>query len=116
LFFAQDNIKGMVMEPSPQGKHLPLAGANVIWEGTSVGTITDVDGNFILPYKSSYKRLIISYVGYNLKTIDVKNPNTVIHILLEPTDDLDEVTVTTRKKASATSYITSQNISFISSK
>ena len=25
LFFAQDNIKGMVMEPSPQGKHLPLA-------------------------------------------------------------------------------------------
>ena len=82
LFFAQDNIKGMVMEPSPQGKHLPLAGANVIWEGTSVGTITDVDGNFILPYKSSYKRLIISYVGYNLKTIDVKNPNTVIHILL----------------------------------
>ncbi len=87
-----------------------------IWEGTSVGTITDVDGNFILPYKSSYKRLIISYVGYNLKTIDVKNPNTVIHILLEPTNDLDEVTVTTRKKASATSYITSQNISFISSK
>ena len=116
LFFAQDTIKGMVMEPSPQGKHLPLPGANVIWEGTSKGTITDVDGNFTLPYQSSYKRLIISYVGYKSKTIDVTNPNTVIHILLNPTDDLEEVTVTTRRKASATSYIASQNITTISSK
>ena len=116
LFFAQDKIKGMVMEPSPQGKHLPLPGANVIWEGTSVGTITDIDGNFTLPYESSYKTLIISYVGYKSKTIDVKNPNTVIHILLQSTDDLNEVTVTTRKKASATSYLASQNITTISSK
>jgi outer membrane receptor for ferrienterochelin and colicin len=116
LFFAQDKIKGMVMEPSPQGKHLPLPGANVIWEGTSVGTITDIDGNFTLPYESSYKRLIISYVGYKSKTIDIKNPNTVIHILLQSTDDLEEVTVTTRKKASATSYLASQNITTISSK
>jgi len=116
LFFAQDTIKGMVMEPSPQGKHLPLPGANVVWEGTSKGTITDVDGNFTLPYQSSYKRLIISYVGYKSKTIDVTNPNTVIHILLNPTDDLEEVTVTTRRKASATSYIASQNITTISSK
>jgi outer membrane receptor for ferrienterochelin and colicins len=116
LFFSQDKIKGMVMEPSPQGKHLPLLGANVIWEGTSMGTITDIDGNFTLPYESSYKRLIISYVGYKSKTIDVKNPNTVIHILLQSTDDLEEVTVTTRKKASATSYLASQNITTISSK
>ena len=116
LFFAQDTIKGMVMEPSPQGKHLPLPGANVVWEGTSKGTITYVDGNFTLPYQSSYKRLIISYVGYKSKTIDVTNPNTVIHILLNPTDDLEEVTVTTRRKASATSYIASQNITTISSK
>ena len=116
LFFAQDKIKGMVMEPSPQGKHLPLPGANVIWEGTSVGTITDIDGNFTLPYESSYKRLIISYVGYKSKTIDVKNPNTVIHILLQSTDDLEEVTVTTRKKASATSYLASPNITTVSSK
>ena len=78
LFFAQDKIKGMVMEPSTQGKHLPLAGANVIWEGTSVGTITDIDGNFTLPYESIYKTLVISYVGYKSKTIDIKNPNTIM--------------------------------------
>ncbi|MDA1177051.1 MAG: carboxypeptidase-like regulatory domain-containing protein, partial [Bacteroidetes bacterium] len=116
LFFAQDKIKGMVMEPSTQGKHLPLAGANVIWEGTSVGAITDIDGNFTLPYESIYKTLVISYVGYKSKTIDIKNPNTIIHILLEATDNLEEVTVTTRKKASATSYIAAQNITTISSK
>ena len=116
LFFAQDKIKGMVMESSPQGKHLPLAGANVIWEGTSLGVITDIDGNFTLPYESSYKRLSISYVGYKSKIIDVKDSNTIIHIVLQSTDDLEEVTVTTRKKASATSYIASQNITTISSK
>ena len=116
LFFAQDTIKGMVMESSPQGKHLPLAGANVIWEGTSLGVITDIDGNFTLPYESSYKRLSISYVGYKSKIIDVKDSNTIIHIVLQSTDDLEEVTVTTRKKASATSYIASQNITTISSK
>lgn len=116
LFFAQDKIKGMVMEPSAQGKHLPLAGANVIWEGTSVGAITDIDGNFILPYESTYKTLVISYVGYKSKIISVTNPNTVIHILLEAKDDLDEITLTTRKKASVTSYIAAQNITTISSK
>ncbi len=116
LFFAQDKIKGMVMEPSAQGKHLSLAGANVIWQGTSVGAITDIDGYFTLPYENNYKTLVISYVGYKSKTISVTNPNTVIHILLEAKDDLEEVTVTTRKKASATSYIAAQNITTISSK
>ena len=116
LFFAQDKIKGMVMEPDASGKHSPLAGANVIWDGTSVGTITDVDGNFTLPYETTYKKLIISFVGYKTNTLEVDNPNTMVHILLTPTDDLQEITVTTRRKASATSYIASQNITTISSK
>lgn len=116
ICIAQVKIKGMVMEPSPDGKHRPLAGANILWEGTSIGTISDFDGNFTLPYESTYKKLIISYVGYKTNIIQVEKPNTFVHILLSPTDDLNEVTVTTRKKASATSYIAAQNITTISSK
>ena len=116
LCLAQANIKGMVMEPAANGKHRPIAGANVVWEGTSVGTITDVDGTFTLPYETSYKTLVISYVGYKTNTVAVDGPNTLVHSLLTPTDDLKEVTVTTRKKAAATSYIASQNITTISSK
>lgn len=116
LVVAQTNIKGMVMEPDANGKHRPLAGANIIWKGTTVGTITDVDGTFTLPYETTYKKLIISFVGYKTNTLEVDNPNTMVHILLTPTDDLQEVTVTTRQKAAATSYIASQNITTISSK
>lgn len=116
LVVAQTNIKGVVMVSDANGKHRPLAGANVIWDGTSVGTISDFDGNFTVPYEMTYKKLTISFVGYKTKTLEVGNPNTVVHILLFPTGDLQEITVTTRKKASATSYIASQNITTISSK
>lgn len=116
LIVAQTSIKGMVMVSDASGKHHPLPGANVIWDDTSLGTITDIEGNFTLTYENTYNKLIISYVGYKTSVVQVDNPNTFVHILLTPTGDLQEVTVTTRKKASATSYIASQNITTISSK
>ena len=75
LFFAQDKIKGRVeTEFSTPGahEHRPIAGANVIWEGTSVGIITDLDGYFTLPYNSTYKTLVISYVGYKQKRLTLQ--------------------------------------------
>ena len=115
LLFAQDKIKGNIFEISLEGIELPLFGANVIWEGSSVGTVSDQDGNFLLPYDKSYKTLAISYVGFATKKIDVKNPSKFLKIILQPTDTLGTVIVKARKKTSATSYIASQNITVISS-
>ena len=114
LLFAQDKIKGNIFEISLEGIELPLFGANVIWEGSSVGTVSDQDGNFLLPYDKSYKTLVISYVGFATKKIDVKTPSKFLKIILQPTDSLGTVIVKARQKTSATSYIASQNITVIS--
>ena len=115
FMFSQSEITGMVMELGPQNQQIPLLGANVFWLNTSTGTITSKDGTFKLPYNPSYKKLVISYVGYKTDTLSIDSPK-MIHHLLKASDDLGEVTVSVRKKPSSTSYLSSQNISTISSK
>ena len=116
LIFSQEEIKGKIMEMTSNGNELPLMGANVLWEGTSVGSVSDKNGNFRLSYDKSYKTLVVSYVGFSAQKIDVINIKKFLKIILQPTDVLDDIIIKGRKKTSATSYITSQNISTISSK
>jgi len=115
FLFSQPELKGVVVESNTQNQSIPLPGANVFWLNTSVGTITSDDGTFKLPYKPIYKKLVISYVGFKTDTLTIDTPKTIRH-LLEATDDLGEVTVSARKKSTALSYLSSQNISTISSK
>ena len=115
FLFSQPELKGVVVESNTQNQSIPLPGANVFWLNTSVGTITSDDGSFKLPYKPIYKKLVISYVGFKTDTLTIDTPKTIRH-LLEATDDLGEVTVSARKKSTAVSYLSSQNISTISSK
>ena len=65
--FAQRTVTGAVVDSD--GK-LPLSGANVIETGTSNGTVTDFDGNFILETNSKSGTVTISYIGYD----DIKVP------------------------------------------
>ena len=102
--FSQDKISGVVMEANEKNEHIPLFGANVYWLDTAVGTTTDLDGNFTIPYSTAYKKLVISYVGYKTDTLNITEPKA-IHHLLEATSDLDEVTLTSRKQATAKSYL-----------
>lgn len=102
------------METNEGGKPIGLSGANVFWLNTSVGTVTDLDGLFTIPYKEEYKELVISYVGYKTDTIQVAGPARVHH-LLQPKGSLDEIVVTTRRKASSRSFLSSENMINISS-
>lgn len=111
---AQSEIKGMVMEANEGNEHIPLPGANVYWLDTSVGTVTDIDGRFVIPYEDSYSKLVISYVGFKTDTITVTTPKDIQH-WLQPMSNLDEVTLAARKKSAATSYLEAQNIINISS-
>jgi outer membrane receptor for ferrienterochelin and colicin len=114
LSFSQDKIKGMIMEVNEENKQLPIAGANVYWLDTTVGAVTDFDGKFTIPYKTDYKQLVVSYVGYKTDTLIVKNTDH-IHHLLQPTSSLNEVVLTSRKQATAKSYLLSQNVMNVSS-
>ena len=60
---SQDKINGMVME-SFGASPMPITGANVIWEGTTIGSLTDIEVIFSLKYDSSYSKLVVTYVGY----------------------------------------------------
>ena len=69
-----------------------MIGANVMWKGTALGTVTDIDGRFILKNSKS-SRLVVSYIGYETQEVDVSNLASV-GIALEPGQLLDEVVVT----------------------
>lgn len=112
--FSQDKISGMIMEANEKNEHIGLAGANVYWLDTSIGTVTDIDGKFSIPYKKEYAKLVISYVGFKTDTITVKEPK-MVHHWLQPTDNLDAVTVTSRKQATAKSYLKATNTFTVSS-
>ena len=60
----QGTIKGTVVDSNGE----PVIGANVIIEGTTTGTITDIDGVFMINAKPGTK-LTISFIGYEAVTV-----------------------------------------------
>ena len=114
LLIAQENLTGTIYDASQGDAKQPLFGANLIWSGTSVGTATDIDGNFSLPFVESTNDLIISYVGFKSDTITITSSNPIKHVL-EPTNNLDEVFVQSRKVATSRSYLKAQNTLLVSS-
>lgn len=59
---SQNKIEGVLSEKNGNNEIIGLAGANVFWLNASLGTITDLDGSFTIPYKKEYKKLVFSYV------------------------------------------------------
>ena len=85
---AQTKVTGTVYEEAGVG----AIGANVVAEGTTVGTVTDFDGFFELTVPAGVKNLIISYMGYKTMKVPVK-PN--ISVTLESdAQQIEEVVVT----------------------
>ena len=109
----QEELKGIVLEAT-SSEELPLSGANVYWLGSSIGAITNQDGTFTLPYKFSFNKLVISYVGFKTDTLTV-NENKFIRHVLQPTEELDAVEVSYRKQATSKSYLKAANTLFVSS-
>jgi len=111
---SQESISGIIMEGNKKSEHIPLFGANIFWLGTSVGTTTDVKGEFFLYYNKTYTHLVVSYVGFKTDTIKVSNNKNIEH-WLQRTQDLEEVKLNARKKAISTSYFEAGNIVTMSS-
>lgn len=114
FLFSQEKLTGTILEANDNNTPMRLAGANVYWINTSIGAVTDIDGKFSLPYETSYKKLVISYVGFKTDTLTVNALKPIKH-WLNPTSDLDEVTLTSRKQATSKSYMQAQNVFTVSS-
>lgn len=70
----------------------PLPGVSILIEGTTQGTITDVDGNFSLLAQPT-DQLVFSFIGYEPQTILVGSQQQINIILLESVTGLSEVVV-----------------------
>jgi TonB-linked SusC/RagA family outer membrane protein len=74
---------------------IPLIGASILAEGTTTGTVTDLDGQFTLTLPANTEVLVISYTGYTtLETPVITGQEVYDLVLLESATSLDEVVVT----------------------
>jgi len=89
LTHAQRTITGVVSDASGES----LIGANVISKGSSIGTITDIDGSFTLEVPDGATTLVISYTGFQSQEIDITGMSSVNITLIEG-ELLDEIVVT----------------------
>ncbi|SCD19755.1 SusC/RagA family [Proteiniphilum saccharofermentans] len=88
--FAQNlTVRGTVTDQSGEA----LIGVTVQVQGTTTGTITDVDGGFVLTNVPSDGTLEVSYVGMRSQSISVNGRTSINVILEEDTELLDEVIV-----------------------
>lgn len=91
VLMAQSTITGTVLEA---GSNIPLPGANVIEKGTSNGVTTDFDGNFSLKAQSTSGEIVITYIGYDSKTISYTNSTDLGKIVLASNQvGLDEIQI-----------------------
>ncbi len=70
----------------------PLPGANVVVKGTTIGTITDLNGSYSLTLPNGASYLTFSFIGYNTKQMPIKSQN--MNVRLDPAvSELQEVVV-----------------------
>ena len=69
-----------------------IIGANVKVSGTTIGCITDIDGNFTLEVPENAK-LTVSYIGFQTQEIAINGKSSVNIVLEEDTEMLDEIVV-----------------------
>ena len=82
-------ISGTVMDSGRE----PLIGVSIQVDGTTQGTITDLDGHFYLSVPDKQSKLTVSYIGYKTQTVQVGNDINFIITLQEDNEVLDEVVV-----------------------
>ena len=88
FIYAQENINGKINDQNG----LPLIGANIVVENTTTGTNTDVNGKFTLEVDKLPVNIMVTYIGFQPKTIEVKN-QSFLTVSLSESIEIEEVTV-----------------------
>jgi TonB-linked SusC/RagA family outer membrane protein len=105
VFSQTITVTGKVNDPLGE----PVIGASVLEQGTTNGTITDVDGNFRLNV-SPQANIVISFIGYQSQTINVTGRTQFSVVLADDTRLLDEVVVVgygTQRREAVTGSVSS---------
>ena len=94
---AQTKVSGHVFDEG----NTPIPFANVMFKGSTIGTITNEDGKFYLESDENWETLIVSFVGF--KTLEIELPKRINYelkfTLIEEESSLDEVLIVTGKQS-----------------
>lgn len=97
VVLSQTKVSGYVFDENNQ----PIPFANVIFQGSTEGTITNEDGKFYLESDETWQQLTLSFIGY--ETLVVTLPKKVNYnlefVLKEEAAQLDAVVLTTGKQS-----------------
>lgn len=111
--FAQKTITGKVTDANDNS---PIVGVTVVVKGSTVGTVTNVDGEYQIASKTAGDILVFSYIGYTAQEVPVNNQSIINVSLKVNTMDLSEVVIVgygTQKKEDLTgaiSMVTSEDL------
>jgi TonB-dependent starch-binding outer membrane protein SusC len=89
--YAQNrSVSGKV---NAKGDGSPLSGVNVLLKGTSVGTVTDNEGNFKLNAPTPSAVFVFSFIGFKTQEVTIGNRTTVDVMLSVDAMELSKVVV-----------------------
>jgi len=89
--YAQQTVKGKV---TAQEDGTPLPGVSIVIQGSSTGTVSDLDGNYSISVPGSESVLVYSFIGYTTQRKIVSNTTEIDITLAEDISQLGEVVVT----------------------
>lgn len=89
----QAQVSGTVKDQAGE----PIIGANVFWKNIPGGVATREDGTFSISKPDRGSHLIVSFIGYENDTIQVKDKNAVLDVVLREGMELSEVNIVSRK-------------------
>ncbi len=89
LAWAQTTVKGIVTDETGE----PLIGAGVMVEGTTIGTITGIDGDYVLSVPDGAVNLVFSFIGLADQTVAISGQTEINVVLKADQTFLDEVVV-----------------------
>lgn len=109
-FNPANDVRGIVTDE--QGE--PVIGVSINIKGTLAGTMTDIDGQFILDLHGAENTLVFSYIGYKREEMKVTRGSSITVVLKEDSQLLEEVVVVAygvQKKMSLTGSVSSVSAS-----
>jgi hypothetical protein len=92
--FGQTKVSGIVVD----NENLPVPFANVLFEGSNEGVVTNEDGRFYLESNTNYKALIVSFAGFENKEVTLSKSITYnLIVKISDGEKLKEVVIFTGK-------------------
>jgi len=85
------SITGLVTDA---GDGSPIPGVSVFVKGTTIGTVTNIDGRYNLQVEAGNQTLVFSFIGMSTQEVLTQGRNTINAVMESATLDVEEVVVT----------------------